>query len=165
MVKKTEKSCRKKPWIFNLVAVDFYNEVNSLPARERGKWVTQLADDLIKNEKIQTKFAKRLIKDVNGRLEKAREFGKLGGRPSKRASSEAESQKEKDIDIHKLDQLAKIRTKRQHAIEWFESQHTDFIKYYRSQWGSKCQPGTAIYGANCLNLHELETVEENKNAK
>jgi len=151
---------KKKCWFFKISAVEFFNEVNSLPMRERGKWVTQLAEDLIKGEKIQTSFGKRLIKDANSRFEKAMEFGKLGGRPPKGTVSESKANNQNQNQNNKLaDQLFEIRQKRDAAVSWFEAQHTDFIRYYLSLWGGKCQPGSTNYGSNCLKLHELETSE------
>ncbi len=149
---------KKKCWFFKISAVEFYNEVNSLPMRERGKWVTELAEDLIKCEKIKTKFAKRLIKDANSRLEKACEFGKLGGRPRKGTlEKEKDNNQNQNNNKNNADQLMEIRKKRDAAVAWFESQPAYFIEYYRCQWGSGCQPGTPSYSANCLKLLELET--------
>ncbi|WP_277057267.1 hypothetical protein [Trichlorobacter lovleyi] len=157
MASKTQKNVIKKPWIFNLIAVDFYNEVSKLPARGRGKWVTQLAEDLLKCEKIQTAFGKRLVKDAISRTKRASEFGKLGGRPAKGTPSQKESQMYMDNKMNnQLDQLAEIRKKREAAIRWFESQQPDFIEYHRKIWGAKSKTGTAAYAANCLSLMEVE---------
>ncbi len=149
---------KKKCWFFKISATELFNEVNSLPMRERGKWVTELADDLIKGEKIKTKFAKRLIKDANSRFKKASEFGRLGGRPPKGTVSESKAINNNKNNNNKLaDQLFEIRQKRDAAVSWFESQPADFVAYYRCQWGSNCTPGTSAYAAKCRNLFELET--------
>lgn len=71
-----------RPFIFRINAAELFAEVQSLHHKQRSSWILQLAQDLL-TLKPQLSYSEKLIKETIDFMEKKREAGSKGGRPSK----------------------------------------------------------------------------------